>query len=244
MPRFSLALAAGALALTATGTVQAQAPAAGRPLADRGADLTRAAFAERAGQMFDRMDLNRDGRIDAADREAGREQRFGKIDANRDGEVSRAEMQAAHDARKARMEERRAAREAKSGERHERRFAMLDTDGSGTLSKAEMAAAREKRGAMRAERRGAGDGERMERQGKRGGHKMGGRGGKAMWGGMIRQADANNDRSVTRAEFDRAVSAHFARMDADGNGTVTAAERQTARAAMKAQRQERRGGGQ
>ncbi|MCL4674115.1 MAG: hypothetical protein KJZ64_14545, partial [Sphingomonadaceae bacterium] len=61
---------------------------------------------------------------------------------------------------------------------------------------------------------------------------------------LVRRADADGNRVVTRAEFDRAVASHFARMDTDGNGTVTATERQAARAAMKQMRGERRGGGQ
>lgn len=236
-PPFRLALAATlALASTAGATVAA-AQSAERPAGD----LTRAAFAERAGKMFDRMDANRDGRLDPADRAAHQAQRFGKLDADGNGEVSQAEMQAAQAARKAKMAERRSQREARGTERMERRFAMLDRDGSGGVSQAEMDAAREKRGEMRGQR-----GERREPQmrGKRGGKQLGQKGSMHMIRGLIRQADADGDRIVTRAEFDRTVASHFARMDTDGNGTLTTTERKAARLAMKQTRGERRGGGQ
>ena len=77
-------------------------------------------------------------------------------------------------------------------------------------------------------------------RGKRGGK----HGGRDMIRGLVRQADADGDRVVTRAEFDRTVASHFAKMDSDGNGTVSAAERKAARLAMKQTRGERRGGGQ
>ena len=192
MNRKSFALAAATIALGASGAAYAQAPARAPA-----ADLTRAAFAERANSVFERMDANRDGTINQADRAARQAERFARIDSNGDGEVSQAEMQAA----------------------------------------------RAKRGEARAER-GAAGAEGMERRGQRGGHKAGhktggGRGMK-MWGAVVRQADTNNDGAVTRAEFDSAVQAHFARLDTDDNGTVTAAERQASRAAAKAQWQQRR----
>lgn len=234
-PPFRLALAATlALASTAGATVAAAQPGE-RPAGD----LTRAAFAERASKAFERMDVNRDGQLDPADRAAHQAQRFGKLDADGNGEVSQAEMQAAHDARKAKLAERRSQREARGAERMERRFAMLDQDGSGGVSQAEMDAARKKRGEMRGQRGERGD--RAEMRGKRGGKQLGQKGGQHMMRGLIRQADADGDRIVTRAEFDRTVATHFARMDADGNGTLTATERKAARTAL---RGERRGGGQ
>ncbi len=234
MNKKTLALAAATFALGASGAAYAQAPTRAPA-----ADLTRAAFAERANGVFERMDANRDGTINQAERAAKQAEHFAKIDSNGDGELSQAEMQASQDERKAKMAERRAAREAKSGDRMAQRFARLDADGSGTISQAEMQAARGKRGEARAERGAAGD-KGMERRGMRGGHKAGGARGMKMWGGMVRQADANKDGAVTRAEFDSAVQAHFAKLDADGNGTVTAAERQASRAAAKAQWQQRR----
>ncbi|UVI39773.1 hypothetical protein [Qipengyuania spongiae] len=57
---------------------------------------------------------------------------------------------------------------------------------------------------------------------------------------MMRQADANRDGAVTRAEFDTALAQHFARLDTDGDGAISQAERQAAREAMRARMAERR----
>ena len=103
-------------------------------------------------------------------------------------------------------------------------FERADTDGSGGLSEAEMIAAREARQEARGERRG----QRGEmRRGRGGMHR-------AMK--MLQRADTNNDQVVSRAEFDAAVEARFARVDADGSGTITAEERKAAREAMKQRR--------
>ena len=74
----------------------------------------------------------------------------------------------------------------------------------------------------------------QEHGGKRGHHGMRGarRGGGMM---MLRMADADGDKSITRAEFDAAQAAHFAKVDTNGDGTITAAERQTVHQAMRAE---------
>lgn len=224
MRKVTLALSATALALVG-GNLAAQ-PA---DRAARGAAMTQAQFNERADAMFARMDVNRDGTINAADR-------FARLDTDGNGEVSQAEMQANAEQRQARMaerRERRAERRAeraperaeRMAERREARFARLDTDSNGALSQAELAAARERRAEARAERRAAGDARNGQRM-KRGG----------MMQGMVRQADTNGDRAISRAEFDAAVTAHFTRLDANRDGTVTVEERRAARQAMRAAR--------
>lgn len=246
-PKFRFPLAAATVVLACVGgATLASAQPGDRPMGD----MTRAAFLEQAGKMFERMDLTRDGQLDAADRSAAQSQRFGKIDADGNGEVSKAEMHAAQEARKAKMTKR----ETRAAQMMDRRFAMLDKDGSGGVSQAEMAAAREQRGAMKRDHKGPGGEAREGRMGQRGERmaegrgKRGGKMGRGPGGGMhelARTADVNQDRIVTRAEFDTAVAAHFAQMDADGNGTVTVAERKAARAAhMGERRGERRSGGQ
>ena len=166
-------LAAGA-AVLAMGTVAYAAPGM---MAERG-PMTLAEAKAKSATMFDKMDANGDGQINAADREA----------------------------------------------RMEQRFAKMDTDGNGSLSLAEFNAAHE----MRGERKGRHG--HNGHEGKRG-HGM------RMMGKM---ADTNNDGTITRAEFDAGVEAHFAKMDADGNGTVTAEERHNAREQMRERWQERR----
>ena len=44
--------------------------------------------------MFARRDVNKDGKLDQADREARRALRFDRLDANKDGQLSRAEFTA------------------------------------------------------------------------------------------------------------------------------------------------------
>ncbi len=234
MRKVTLALSAAALALV-SGSLAAQ-PA---DRADHGAALTQQQFKERAAAMFARMDANGDGTINAADRAARQADRFARLDTDRNGEISRSEMEANAEQRRARMaerRERRAERRAeraperaeRMAERREARFAMIDVDNNGALSQAELAAARERRAEARAERRAASDarsGQGMKR-GKRGG----------MMHGLLRQADANGDRAISRAEFDAAVAAHFTRLDTNRDGTVTAEERRASRQAMRAAR--------
>ena len=73
----------------ATGT----ASATRRPLPPREpeADLSRAAYLDRATQMFDRMDVNHDGRLSPEDRAAAADARFSRLDTDRNGSISRAE---------------------------------------------------------------------------------------------------------------------------------------------------------
>ena len=56
---------------------------------------------------------------------------------------------------------------------------------------------------------------------------------------MLRMADTDQDGAITRAEFDSAIATRFARVDADGNGAITAEERQAARTQMRTQMRER-----
>ena len=115
-------------------------------------DLTRTAVSERSAEMFERMDVNSDGQLNEADREARAAQRFAQLDTNSDGAISEEEFSA--------MRERRAeAREARGGERkmrgkHHRRgghgmrgmrggrmMERADADGNGSVSQAEFSAA-------------------------------------------------------------------------------------------------------
>lgn len=57
-------------------------------------DTTRAQAQEQAIQMFGRMDVNKDGKLDQADRDARQQQRFDQLDTNKDGVLSREEFAA------------------------------------------------------------------------------------------------------------------------------------------------------
>ena len=104
-------------------------------------------------------------------------------------------------------------------------FQRMDTDGSGGLSQDELKAMHEARG---------------ERGGKRGHGMRGGRGGHRGGMHMLRMADTDGDKSVTRAEFDAALAAHFAKADANGDGAISAEERKTMHETMRAERKAKR----
>jgi len=60
---------------------------------------TRAEVEQRTTEMFGRMDANKDGVLNAADREAARREAFDAIDADKDGALSFAEFEARRDQR-------------------------------------------------------------------------------------------------------------------------------------------------
>lgn len=136
-------LAAGFAAL-AIGSVAVAAPGA---MKDKGPQ-TLAQAQTKAAAMFERMDANKDGKLDAADRAARRAQHFAKLDANKDGAISRAEFDAGHAARGDRMQGDHAAmgharmtdgghRDGKRGHRMGGAMRMADTNKDGTITRAE-----------------------------------------------------------------------------------------------------------
>ena len=143
--------------------------------------------------------------ITRADAETRAARHFERMDANGDGVLNDADREA----------------------RARARFDRADANGDGMLTFAETQTMRENRQEMREERRA----ERGERSGMRG-HRMGRRGG--MRGMMAERADADNDGTITQAEFTSAALTRFESADADSDGVVTADER-------RAQRREHRG---
>lgn len=104
MRNLTLTLLVATAALALGGAAGAQSAPAAQP------EVTRAAVEQRSAQAFDRLDANRDGKLDRADRAAReaerRKARFDRIDTNHDGQVS--------------YEEFTAMRAAFGGPRHER----------------------------------------------------------------------------------------------------------------------------
>lgn len=88
MRKFPIRLIAGAAVVTASGAALAQNRPAPAP------DMTRAAAEQRAVEAFAKIDVNSDGKIDTADREARQKARFDRIDADNNGAVSFAEFTA------------------------------------------------------------------------------------------------------------------------------------------------------
>lgn len=151
--------------------------------------------------------------------------RHARGDKDGDGRISRAEFVDGRVARLATLdanrdgtvavEERQAAQAARRAQAADRAFARMDANGDGAVTRAEFDAVRADRGERRAER--------GERRGGRGMHR--GRGGPRGVQGPVVIADA-------QAKAEQA----FARLDANGDGYVTAEERQ----AQRAERRERR----
>ena len=78
---------------------------------------------KRAQKMFDRLDVNGDGRITQEEAQGLRDQRFARMDANGDGRVTLSEMQDAGRKRRA--------------ERMAKRFEKMDANGDGSLARSE-----------------------------------------------------------------------------------------------------------
>jgi Ca2+-binding EF-hand superfamily protein len=130
------------LALSTGGTVAYAASA------DRGG-WTRDQAVERSEAMFDRMDLNDDGVLDGADREARLAARFARLDSDGDGVLTEREWMAQVERTERRGSRGMAARRAldadgdRSVSREEfaamalARFARADADGDGVVTRAE-----------------------------------------------------------------------------------------------------------
>jgi len=196
----TLSIAAAAL-VGAGGVAYAQAD--GGPARE---PMTRDQVEQRSAEAFGRLDANKDGVLNQADRDAAREtrqqQRFARLDANDDGQLNDADREA----------------------RRKEAFDRVDADHSGGISYDEFAAMREQRAERRGDRPDR-DVARFERRrpggpdGERGPGRRGGR------GGMIRAADTDQDGSVTQAEFADAALARFDRVDVNKDGTISADER-------------------
>lgn len=95
MKKFTLAATAAVLAMGATALYAAAPDAAGKGRhGDR--TVTWADAQTKSAAMWTKLDVNKDGKIDAADRAAKAAQKFDKIDSNKDGAISRDEFAAHH----------------------------------------------------------------------------------------------------------------------------------------------------
>lgn len=85
-----LALGLSLMATAVAGTAYAEQT--GRGGRDAGAPQTRAQALSQAEARFDRMDANKDGKLDKADHEARRNAAFDRLDTDKNGQISRAEF--------------------------------------------------------------------------------------------------------------------------------------------------------
>lgn len=98
--RKSLTLSfAAATALLAAGAAYAQSEPSPETRHEPRAATTRAEAEQRSAEAFGRMDANKDGVLNQADREAARHEAFDRIDSDKDGTISFAEFDARRDGR-------------------------------------------------------------------------------------------------------------------------------------------------
>ena len=160
-------------------------------------------------------DANGDGTVTRAEMSAKLAQQFARMDANSDGKLDAADRTAKRGDRFKKIDgdgngeisltEMQTAQSARTA----KRFARLDTDNNNSVSAAEMEAVKRKAG------------NRGKRGGKHGHGMM----------RMMKTADTDANGSISQAEFTAFGMQRFDRMDANGDGQVTAAERKAARAA-------------
>lgn len=153
------------------------------------------------------------------------DQRFARMDVNRDGRFT--------------PDDARQLREQRGTERANRMFERLDANRDGNVTRAEFDQSRAARQQRMAERR-AQAGDAGEARGHRGprhhGMRFHGRHhGRAMGG----QRMFGEQGSVTAEQMRARALERFDRMDANHDGTLTAAERQQAREQMRAQFRQR-----
>lgn len=178
------------------------------------AALTAAACGAATAQDADRperprgvfaMDANSDGTLTRQEFDAGRAANFARLDADNNGQVTREEMRAQ------RGEHRRRGR----GGHHRASFERADANNDGAITREEFLARPNATFARldansdgviseseRPQRRQRAEGERRERP----------------------NFDANDDRQISRSEWDQMGAAMFQRLDANSDGRVTQEE--------------------
>ena len=198
------------------------APGGDRNMGDANNDgvLTRAEAETHAKAMFVKLDVNKDGKLDKADREARRaqmrEEMFKRLDTNGDGMISKAEF-----------------------------LADRGPEGRGPEGRPDMPPPPPEGGPDMAPPEGGPDaqaapgkhgprGHGPRRHGPRMGGHFGGPG--SMGAPMARMGDGGRDAAVTKAEFIAAALKRFDAMDTNKDGKVTKEERQAARHEMRGQR--------
>ncbi len=165
-----------------------------------------------------------------ADVQAQVKMHFAEMDANKDGAVTQAETDSARTAHMSKMQDEM--------------FNKMDADKNSSISRAEFDAHHQQMmsGHRAPPPPSGGPGTPPPPMADKGGkmkmHMGHGDGWKGRMGGMggrmFAMADANKDGQVTEAEATQAALAHFDRIDADKNGTISDAEHKAAREKMRA----------
>ena len=154
------------------------------------------------------MDANNDGVLTRQEFDAGRAATFARLDANNDGQLTREEMRA-----------QRGERQGRGGHRGGH-LDRADANNDGNITREEFLA---RPNAMFARLDANNDGvisadERPQRPQRAEGERR-----------ERPNFDANNDRQISRAEWDQMGASMFQRLDANNDGRVTQEEAQAAR---------------
>jgi Ca2+-binding EF-hand superfamily protein len=206
MKPFTIAASAAILATSAF-ALYAAMPALAAPGWGRNAEMTWAEIKTKSDAMWTKLDVNKDGVISPADREAKLGQKFDEIDANHDGQIGREEFTAHHRA----MMERG---HGPMGEGMGGPPPMAGMEPDGPMAQ-------------------QGKGHRGMGRGGQGHRGMGHAGLAMMAHEMMKAADANKDGQIARAEFDAAVKTRFDKADANKDGKISPEERLAAMVAMR-----------
>jgi Ca2+-binding EF-hand superfamily protein len=193
----------------------------------------------RRAKVFARIDMNRDGAIDAAEREASLKRWFARRDLNNDGRLSYEELRAARKrwlAWRGTVPQRRAGRQSgpQGDARRRRGIARFDRNADGVISFAELRAARADR--MEAIDRNRDGRVSYDEFVNRAGDKGAGRRRGHWRARLFVRIDRNRDGYITPDEHARALRGWFARLDGNGDGLISAQEMETARARWRARR--------
>lgn len=119
---------------------QTAAPDAGARPTRMAAEMTRAQAEQRAATAFARMDVNGDGKLDAADRAAKQQARFDRLDTDSNGQLSPAEFTARPDRAERGEQGQRPRRRGHHGGGMMHMARMADANGDGAISQAEFTA--------------------------------------------------------------------------------------------------------
>ena len=182
------------------------------------AALLMAGAAIAAPQGGGRMNPDADGNgvVTRAEAQAQATAQFARMDANKDDQINQAD----HDLRRQ--------------ERRTKMFDALDTNKDGSVTRAEYMAFKPEPRPAKDGKSAADAGSATDAKGPRDGkrHHMGKRGhrGGAM---MMRGVDADNNGSISQAEFTAAAMRRFDAVDANKDGQITREERQAQREQMR-----------
>jgi Ca2+-binding EF-hand superfamily protein len=199
----------------------------------------------RRAKVFARIDMNGDGHIDQAEREASLKRWFARRDLNGDGRLSYEELRAARKRWQAWRGEEPIKRAQRGGTgqtarkhppKRPRGIARFDRNADGAVSFAELSVARA--GRMEAIDRNRDGRVSFDEFVNRGDDSAGGpQSRRRSWRArLFVRIDRNRDGYITPDEHARALRRWFERMDTDRDGLISAEEMATARARWRARR--------